>query len=60
MGAPRRNPAPEDAAKAALEHLKQAESKLLAAVQPGSHPNNTILSAHRFLREAISALSKAV
>jgi hypothetical protein len=57
MNAPRRS-TPEDAAKAALKHLKQAEDNLLAAVQP-SHPKNAIfLAAHGFVREAISTLSK--
>lgn len=60
MSAPQRSPVLEDAVTAALNHLKQAEVSLLDAVHP-EHPNNAILlGAYAFLREAISALSKAV
>jgi hypothetical protein len=45
----------------ALDHLKQAEVDLLAAIRPGDHPQNaTLLEVHSFLWEAISVLSRII
>jgi hypothetical protein len=60
MTTPGRNPTPRDAAKAVLTQLKQAEINLLDAVHPNQPNNALLLGAHAFLREAITALSKAI
>jgi hypothetical protein len=61
MDIPQKGPTPNAAVERALDHLKQAEIDLLAAIHPGDHPNNaTLLEVHSFLWEAISMLSKIV
>ncbi|MGA8872644.1 MAG: hypothetical protein WA434_06110 [Candidatus Acidiferrales bacterium] len=60
MDIPQKGPAPNAAVERALDHLKQAEVDLLAAIRPGDHPQNaTLLEVHSFLWEAISMLTKA-
>jgi hypothetical protein len=59
MESPQKGPAANAAVDRALDHLKQAEVDLLAAIRPGGHPNNAeLLEVHAFLWEAISMLSK--
>ena len=61
MDIPQRGPTPNTAVERALDHLKQAEVDLLAAIRPGDHPQNaTLLEVHSFLWEAISVLSRII
>jgi hypothetical protein len=59
MCAQQQGPDASDVVQKALQKLRQAEADLLAAVQPGDHPQNAILmEVHGFLWEAISRLSE--
>lgn len=59
MCAQQQGPDADDVVAQALQKLKQAEADLLAAVQPGDHPQNAVLmEVHGFLWEAISKLSE--
>ncbi len=61
MDIPQKGPASNTAVERALDHLKQAEVDLLAAIRPGDHPQNaTLLEVHSFLWEAISMLTKVI
>ena len=61
MDIPQKDPASNTAVERALDHLKQAEVDLLAAIRPGDHPQNaTLLEVHSFLWEAISMLTKVI
>ena len=61
MDIPQKGSAPHTAVERALDHLKQAEVDLLAAIRPGDHPQNaTLLEVHSFLWEAISVLSRII
>ena len=61
MDAPQKIPPHNVFVERALDHLRQAEIDLLAAIHPGDHPDNaTLLEVHSFLWEAISMLSKIV
>ena len=60
MTVPRQSPVPDDHVHRTLGKLKQAEVDLIAAIAPGTHPNNTVLlEAHALLWELITMLSKA-